>query len=254
MHITRVRSCKIDNWTLEELEQMQSIGNERANLYWEGKKSKGGFYKPSSDASAQTRKAFIKDKFVKKTWVDESVGNPVELFHQALKSGKNPAEYIKNRASSQPQQNNSKPELSKLAVKENDGSGTKNNPPKKQSFDLLNGDDKPLTPKEKKLAQGQSHSQNPTSSKLAKQPSTELFMFENSGTAPKPAVSAPNIHSHTHSQPPKMNTSTQDEFNLLGTSVTPTHSVSHSTPGGHHVNLLSNHHSHNHPNMMGHHG
>lgn len=97
MHITRVRSCKIDNWTHEELDLMQSIGNERANLYWEGDKSKGGFSKPSSSASAQQRKNFIKDKYVKKTWVDQAVGNPVELFHKAIQLQVNPADYIKKQ-------------------------------------------------------------------------------------------------------------------------------------------------------------
>lgn len=90
MHITRVRSCKIDNWTAEELDVIQSIGNQRASAYWEGKKSKGGFNKPTSDASAQQRRSFIKEKYVKKVWVDESVGNPFEIYMKAVEQGKNP--------------------------------------------------------------------------------------------------------------------------------------------------------------------
>lgn len=129
MHITRVRSCKIDNWTHEELDLMQSIGNERANLYWEGNKNKGGFSKPSSSASAQERKNFIKEKYVKKNWVDPNVGNPVDLFHKAVQAGHNAAEYIKkntgasttntqNAGQPSPPVQFRKPEVSKLGTKE----------------------------------------------------------------------------------------------------------------------------------------
>lgn len=129
MHITRVRSCKIDNWTQEELDLMQSIGNERANLYWEGDKSKGGFSKPSSSASAQQRKAFLKEKYIKKMWIDPAVGNPVDLFHKALQAGQNPSEYIKKHtgAPTAGHQNGGqsptpvqfkKPEMAKLGTRE----------------------------------------------------------------------------------------------------------------------------------------
>ena len=96
MHITRVRSSKIDNWTHEELEQMQAIGNEWANLYWEGNKSRSSFSKPSNAATPQQRRSFIRDKYVKKLWIDESVGHPVELFHKAFAMGKPAFDYVRS--------------------------------------------------------------------------------------------------------------------------------------------------------------
>lgn len=129
MHITRVRSCKIDNWTHEELDLMQSIGNDRANQYWEGKNNTTGFSKPSGSANATQRKSFIKEKYVKKVWADPVVGNPVELYHKALEKGVNPAEYIKaqtGHSTSASKQTDSKvtfkkPELSKVNTQGGNG-------------------------------------------------------------------------------------------------------------------------------------
>ena len=132
MHITRVRSCKIDNWTNEELDLMQSIGNERANLYWEGDRTNGGFSKPSSSATPQQRKSFIKDKYVKKLWADAAVGNPVDLFIKAQQSGQNASEYIKKNtgvSAAKPQTGAPAPSsvtfkhpgVSKLGIREEEG-------------------------------------------------------------------------------------------------------------------------------------
>ncbi len=35
MHITRVRSTKLDSWTRGDAKIMQTIGNKLANMYWE---------------------------------------------------------------------------------------------------------------------------------------------------------------------------------------------------------------------------
>jgi hypothetical protein len=204
---------------------MQSIGNERANLYWEGK---GGFSKPNSSASAQQRKSFIKDKYVKKLWADPAVGHPVELYHKAVQQGQNPAEYIKkhtgvtqensqNLNKTQIASQFKKPEVAKLIIKEENHhtKGQTTQPGRKPSFNLLEFDKPPAgTPKDKKMVEG--HGQ----AKLTKQPSlTELFNFDQ--TPPKPL----HLH-HAHSQPAKRS---HDELNLLGSPVTHNH-VSNTPP------------------------
>ena len=103
---------------------MQSIGNDRANLYWEGKKGATGFAKPSGSATPQQRKSFIKEKYIKKVCEDADIGNPVELYHKAVEKGVNAAEYIRKNAGNSttaPRQGDSKlpfkkPELSKVST------------------------------------------------------------------------------------------------------------------------------------------
>lgn len=95
MHITRVRSCKIDNWTQDELNLMEAVGNERSNLYWEGNKKKSSYKKLSASASANERRMFMKEKYLKKSYVDSSVPNPVEVANKAIEAGKNPIEFVK---------------------------------------------------------------------------------------------------------------------------------------------------------------
>jgi len=194
---------------------MQSIGNERANLYWEGDKSKGGFSKPSSSASAPQRKVFIKDKYIKKLWADAAIGNPVELYTKAVQMGHNAAEYIKNNTGhstavtkNTPQSQAAgpvkKPEFGKLATK-GDPQQHVSADNRKPSFDLLEFD-KPTTgtPKDKKSCGSQSQA------KMVRQPSTDLFNFD--GTPPK------GSHAYSHSQPTKG--SSHSELNLLGSPMT----------------------------------
>jgi hypothetical protein len=124
MHITRVRSTKIDNWTQEELEQMQAVGNDWANRYWEGNKAKSTFNKPLTSASAQQRRSFIRDKYLKKMWVDESIGHPVELFRQAYAEGKNAYDFVRSQSSTIDQPQARKPELAKLELNQKEEPAT----------------------------------------------------------------------------------------------------------------------------------
>ena len=38
MQVTRVRSIRLDSWTLADCKIMENIGNKIANMYWESKK------------------------------------------------------------------------------------------------------------------------------------------------------------------------------------------------------------------------
>jgi len=62
--ITRVRSVKLDSWRLEFIEMMESVGNARANGYFE----KNLPSSKKADAAWQTNdiRKFIGDKYVKK--------------------------------------------------------------------------------------------------------------------------------------------------------------------------------------------
>ena len=118
MHLTRVRSCKLDNWTQEDLSLMQLIGNGRANLYWEGKRQKGAGGKPTADSDASKRRTFLKEKYVKLTWADETVGNPVKLFEKAVSENKNPADYLKQHAANGASENSKQQQQTRQTAQE----------------------------------------------------------------------------------------------------------------------------------------
>ena len=47
-HLSRVRSLDLDDWPIELIKVMSSIGNELANSVWEG--ALDGYAKPGPDA------------------------------------------------------------------------------------------------------------------------------------------------------------------------------------------------------------
>lgn len=72
MHITRVRSTKLDSWTVADAKIMETIGNKLANMYWENKLDS----KPSSLSSGE----FIRMKYDMKKWVKPGVEDPVSAL------------------------------------------------------------------------------------------------------------------------------------------------------------------------------
>lgn len=72
MHITRVRSTKLDSWTVADAKIMETIGNKLANMYWENKLAS----KPSSLSSGE----FIRMKYDMKKWVKPGVEDPVSVL------------------------------------------------------------------------------------------------------------------------------------------------------------------------------
>lgn len=76
MHITRVRSTKLDSWTLADSKIMEIIGNTVANLYWEHTLPPGKQVKLDSDSE---RAHYIKQKYISKLWVKQGVQDPVSL-------------------------------------------------------------------------------------------------------------------------------------------------------------------------------
>lgn len=91
-------STKLDCWTTEEIAVAEGVGNQRANLYWEGNKQNGSVLKISSSSSQNDRRNYIKEKYVRKSWVDKSLMSPYE----AIMTGSieqiygNPTQYIRS--------------------------------------------------------------------------------------------------------------------------------------------------------------
>jgi len=61
VHISKVRSVTLDTWTVEMVEVMKEIGNQRANEYWEHTLPEGR--KPGPNDSTRDVEMFIRDKY-----------------------------------------------------------------------------------------------------------------------------------------------------------------------------------------------
>ncbi|XP_019200085.1 PREDICTED: probable ADP-ribosylation factor GTPase-activating protein AGD15 [Ipomoea nil] len=65
VHISKVRSTTLDTWLPDQIAFVQSMGNEKANSYWEA------LLPPDSDRSDIEK--FIRAKYEEKKWVSEDV-------------------------------------------------------------------------------------------------------------------------------------------------------------------------------------
>ncbi|BGP36366.1 hypothetical protein JCM10449v2_000267 [Rhodotorula kratochvilovae] len=63
-HVSKVRSVELDDWSDEQLERMERVGNARSNAYFEARLPEGTV-EGLTDATATS---FIKDKYVEKRW------------------------------------------------------------------------------------------------------------------------------------------------------------------------------------------
>ncbi|XP_058889984.1 arf-GAP with GTPase, ANK repeat and PH domain-containing protein 1 isoform X4 [Acipenser ruthenus] len=66
-HLSRVRSLDLDEWPLELIKVMSSIGNELANSVWEG--SAQGRMKPAPDSTREERERWIRAKYEQKMFL-----------------------------------------------------------------------------------------------------------------------------------------------------------------------------------------
>uniref|UniRef100_A0AAY4E5C7 Arf-GAP with GTPase, ANK repeat and PH domain-containing protein 1 n=1 Tax=Denticeps clupeoides TaxID=299321 RepID=A0AAY4E5C7_9TELE len=66
-HLSRVRSLDLDEWPLELIKVMSSIGNELANSVWEANAQ--GRLKPAPDATREERERWIRAKYEQKLFV-----------------------------------------------------------------------------------------------------------------------------------------------------------------------------------------
>lgn len=77
MHVTRVRSTKLDSWTVRDYKVFETVGNSIANLYWEHKLTTKS---QSAIRGEDDRQAFIKNKYQGKNYVFSGKTDPVSRF------------------------------------------------------------------------------------------------------------------------------------------------------------------------------
>jgi len=66
VHISKVRSVTLDSWTMEMVEGMKEIGNQKANALWEYNLPEGR--KPGPNDTTYTLESFIREKYQDKRW------------------------------------------------------------------------------------------------------------------------------------------------------------------------------------------
>lgn len=69
VHISRVKSVNLDQWTQEQITCMQEMGNRKANRLYEAYLPES-FRRPQTDQSVES---FIREKYEKKKYLDRSV-------------------------------------------------------------------------------------------------------------------------------------------------------------------------------------
>ena len=77
MHITRIRSTKLDSWIVGDYKMLEAVGNYTANLYWEyGLRNKE---QPAIENEGD-RIAFVKSKYIGKRYVQPNKKDPMTMF------------------------------------------------------------------------------------------------------------------------------------------------------------------------------
>ncbi|XP_069790486.1 arf-GAP with GTPase, ANK repeat and PH domain-containing protein 1 isoform X4 [Narcine bancroftii] len=83
-HLSRVRSLDLDDWPVELIRVMSSIGNEMANGIWEG--SAQGHTKPSPDSTREEKERWIRAKYEQKLFLAPLPCSSVPLGQQLLRA------------------------------------------------------------------------------------------------------------------------------------------------------------------------
>ncbi|GKT16896.1 hypothetical protein ADUPG1_011004 [Aduncisulcus paluster] len=69
-HISKVKSCTLDDWRQEEVDRMEKVGNERFNFYYEAKVPPS--YQKSFENDDSFRERFIRAKYEQKLFFDRA--------------------------------------------------------------------------------------------------------------------------------------------------------------------------------------
>uniref|UniRef100_A0A8D0DPM2 Small ArfGAP 1 n=1 Tax=Salvator merianae TaxID=96440 RepID=A0A8D0DPM2_SALMN len=80
VHISRVKSVNLDQWTPEQIQCMQEMGNTRARLLYEANLPEN-FRRPQTDQAVEF---FIRDKYEKKKYYDKNAINITSKEDQQL--------------------------------------------------------------------------------------------------------------------------------------------------------------------------
>ena len=77
MHVTRIRSTKLDSWIVSDYKVFETVGNVTANLYWEHAFKNKSIASVSSD---EERSTYIKAKYRAKQYAFPGKTDPVTLY------------------------------------------------------------------------------------------------------------------------------------------------------------------------------
>lgn len=94
-HITLVRSCTLDTWSMDAVRRMQAIGNKVANQYWEANLTDDVQFPSAGNLSEITR--YIKMKYINKKWAAEGL-SPNQIIDNVNQAQAKPQHFaIKKR-------------------------------------------------------------------------------------------------------------------------------------------------------------
>eukprot|EP00070_Physeter_catodon_P046078 XP_028352972.1 arf-GAP with GTPase, ANK repeat and PH domain-containing protein 1 [Physeter catodon] len=83
-HLSRVRSLDLDDWPIELIKVMSSIGNELANSIWE--ESTQGRTKPSLDSTREEKERWIRAKYEQKLFLAPQACTELSLGQHLLRA------------------------------------------------------------------------------------------------------------------------------------------------------------------------
>ncbi|XP_039202643.1 stromal membrane-associated protein 1 isoform X2 [Crotalus tigris] len=103
VHISRVKSVNLDQWTPEQIQCMQEMGNTKARLLYEANLPEN-FRRPQTDQAVEF---FIRDKYEKKKYYDKNAihvtSKEKEKKKEEKKRDKEPEKTLKNLGIEKPQ-------------------------------------------------------------------------------------------------------------------------------------------------------
>ncbi|NWY47676.1 SMAP2 protein, partial [Sylvia atricapilla] len=83
VHISRVKSVNLDQWTQEQIQCVQEMGNGKANRLYEAYLPEN-FRRPQTDQHPFSVESFIRDKYEKKKYMDRSID--INAFRVSLEA------------------------------------------------------------------------------------------------------------------------------------------------------------------------
>ncbi|KAM5163450.1 stromal membrane-associated protein 1 isoform 2-T2 [Mantella aurantiaca] len=96
VHISRVKSVNLDQWTPEQIQCMQDMGNTRARLLYEANLPEN-FRRPQTDQSVEF---FIRDKYERKKYYDKNAATTIakekEKKREERKKEREPEKQVKS--------------------------------------------------------------------------------------------------------------------------------------------------------------
>ncbi|XP_053317145.1 stromal membrane-associated protein 1 isoform X2 [Spea bombifrons] len=84
VHISRVKSVNLDQWTPEQMQCMQDMGNTKARVLYEGNLPEN-FRRPQTDQSVEF---FIRDKYERKKYYDKNASTAINKEKEKKKEDK----------------------------------------------------------------------------------------------------------------------------------------------------------------------